>query len=577
MSKISELSDGGSIQSGDTLIAVRSGGNVKVTYGGTTTANIDGGTIDGTVIGGSSAAAITGTTITGTSFVSSGDMTFGDNDKAVFGAGSDLEIYHDGSNSFINETGTGSLYIGAESEVQLRSYSTNEKFLVGTSNGATSLYYNGVRKLDTTNTGIDVTGTVTADGLSVRSTSASGTVASFKGSTGFGLAISASAVAPYVQDIGTAAGEEISLSPGGVRTALFQDGGDISFYEDTGTTAKFFWDASAESLGIGTSSPYTALDVSGGTTNQVGIFRSTDATATIGFADNTTPLTGNLSYVTLGAVGNNMVFNTNLTEAMRIDSSSNLLVGTTSSPLNLAISSGLHSGMAFDAVNDVVIATRASGHGLIVNRTGTDGDIMQFRKDGTTVGSIGTLGGELFIQSDDVGLQFDASGNNILPYGGGFKDSLIDLGESGQRFKDLYLSGGVYLGGTGAANKLDDYEEGTFTPTLTPNTSGTISLDASSDAFGYVKIGNLVTLTGTVKIASVASPVGSYFTVSLPFVINNLVDDAEKSSGAVTLYDTTSNTVLPCRYVSGSLFRVFIDCSTLGANYEVAFSASYRA
>ena len=34
------------------------------------------------------------------------------------------------------------------------------------------------------------------------------------------------------------------------------------------------------------------------------------------------------------------------------------------------------------------------------------------------------------------------------------------------RFKDLYLSGGVYLGGTGAANKLDDYEEGTWTPTL---------------------------------------------------------------------------------------------------------------
>jgi hypothetical protein len=52
MSKISELSDGGVIQGGDTLIAVRSGGNVKVTYGGSTTANIDGGTIDGTVIGG---------------------------------------------------------------------------------------------------------------------------------------------------------------------------------------------------------------------------------------------------------------------------------------------------------------------------------------------------------------------------------------------------------------------------------------------------------------------------------------------------------------------------------------------
>jgi hypothetical protein len=52
-----------------------------------TSADINGGTIDGTVIGGSTPAAISGTTITGTSFVSSGNMTFGDNDKAIFGAG----------------------------------------------------------------------------------------------------------------------------------------------------------------------------------------------------------------------------------------------------------------------------------------------------------------------------------------------------------------------------------------------------------------------------------------------------------------------------------------------------------
>jgi hypothetical protein len=63
MSKISELSDGGVVQGGDTLIAVRSGGNVKVTYGGSTTANIDGGTIDGTVIGGTTPAAGSFTTL----------------------------------------------------------------------------------------------------------------------------------------------------------------------------------------------------------------------------------------------------------------------------------------------------------------------------------------------------------------------------------------------------------------------------------------------------------------------------------------------------------------------------------
>jgi hypothetical protein len=74
MSKISELSDGGVIQGGDTLIAVRSGGNVKVTYGGSTTANIDGGTIDGTVIGGTTPAAGTFTSLT-----ASGDVNFDSN------------------------------------------------------------------------------------------------------------------------------------------------------------------------------------------------------------------------------------------------------------------------------------------------------------------------------------------------------------------------------------------------------------------------------------------------------------------------------------------------------------------
>jgi hypothetical protein len=46
---------------------------------------------------------------------------------------------------------------------------------------------------------------------------------------------------------------DILFVDGGTTRASFANGGDISFYEDTGTTAKLFWDASAESLGIGTS------------------------------------------------------------------------------------------------------------------------------------------------------------------------------------------------------------------------------------------------------------------------------------------------------------------------------------
>ena len=152
MSKISDLSDGGVIQGGDTLIAVRSGGNVKVTYGGSTTANIDGGTIDGTVIGGTTPAA--GNFTTG-SFT--GNVSFGDNDKALFGAGNDLQIYHDGSHSYISDQGTGQLRILA-SQFQIMNAAGTESMVFGAQDNTATLYYNNSAKLATTSTGIDVTG-----------------------------------------------------------------------------------------------------------------------------------------------------------------------------------------------------------------------------------------------------------------------------------------------------------------------------------------------------------------------------------------------------------------------------------
>ena len=93
------------------------------------------------------------------------NVTFADNDKAIFGAGSDLSIYHSGSHSFIDDTGTGTLRIRG-SDIQLEKY-TGENMLVANSDGAVTLYHDGAAKLATTATGIDVTGTVTADGLTV--------------------------------------------------------------------------------------------------------------------------------------------------------------------------------------------------------------------------------------------------------------------------------------------------------------------------------------------------------------------------------------------------------------------------
>ena len=198
MSKISELSDGGSLVSSDYLIAVRSGGNVKVRMD---QINVD-------------------------------QVDLGDNEFIRLGNSQDLTMVHTSTQSIINQAGIGDLLLQKA--------------------GATKLTINA--------TGIDVTGSVTADGLTVDGQ------ADFESgaSLGSGLNVNRSGHPSY--GIVTGGNTEVyhAVKPNGGSWQTYMkvtDGGDISFYEDTGTTPKFFWDASAESLGIGTASPSTSLDV----------------------------------------------------------------------------------------------------------------------------------------------------------------------------------------------------------------------------------------------------------------------------------------------------------------------------
>jgi hypothetical protein len=82
---------------------------------------------------------------------------------------------------------------------------------------------------------------------------------------------------------------------------------------------------------------------------------------------------------------------------------------------------------------------------------------------------------------------------------------------------DLTLSGGVYLGGTGAANYLDDYEEGTWTPTL--HRVGASSLSYTTQVGLYTKVGNVVHVTGRITIDAVSAQGSSVNYISgAPFV-----------------------------------------------------------
>ena len=82
-----------------------------------------------------------------------------DNQKATFGAGDDLQIYHDGGNSYIDDAGVGDLVIRGSSAIYLQKH-VGENMLKATADAGVQLFYNNSEKLATTATGIDVTGDV---------------------------------------------------------------------------------------------------------------------------------------------------------------------------------------------------------------------------------------------------------------------------------------------------------------------------------------------------------------------------------------------------------------------------------
>jgi len=98
---------------------------------------------------------------TGTHF--SDDAFWADSQKAIFGAGSDLQIYHDGNNSKIVEGGTGGLVLQT-SKLNVFNAAGTEEILTAPENGAVNLYFDGSKKLETQSGGAKVSGLLTVDG-----------------------------------------------------------------------------------------------------------------------------------------------------------------------------------------------------------------------------------------------------------------------------------------------------------------------------------------------------------------------------------------------------------------------------
>jgi hypothetical protein len=255
--------------------------------------------------------------------------------------------------------------------------------------------------------------------------------------------------------------------------------------------------------------------------------------------------------------------------ALTIDSNENVLVGTTndlpaiSNVQGIALSAGSYGGR--------LEASRSGGAPVCFNRL-ENGSVVEIKKAGVTSGIIGAVGTQSYIHGGgtDVGIYFGS--NNIYPYRqAGLNDATIDLGQSSKRFKDAYLSGGIYLGGTGSANKLDDYEEGTWTPTLN---SGSLNLSSAT----YTKVGRLVTLT---LDASVATGGGSQIQ-NAPFTAGNTMAIGIFTSGQNFNSNRTAPTIVIGGGAGTMYFRDIGDnvswlAMPLTTGASISFSFTYIA
>ena len=283
---------------------------------------------------------------------------------------------------------------------------------------------------------LDVTGTVTAGGLTVDGT---GNVVADFNTTNSNADITLDNTS-YGVRLRTNNAGGFSVMPADTTYFNVAHNGDISFYEDTGTTPKLFWKSAEEQLSV--QGAFRTLATGVGSTP------SPHADAALVYHDNTTEAnpTGIFFHNTFSSNSSSFMSfrtrnNASAQERVRISADGNLLVDTTSASI---IGNGgfavkpQGSGTRLDISN-------SGGTAMLIDLRDTDGDIVGFYKDGSAVGSISFFtGGCAFVgnSSNPTGIQ--TNGNNIIPTTlTALSDNAKDLGHPSYRWDDIYATNGT--------------------------------------------------------------------------------------------------------------------------------------
>tara|TARA_E500000318_G_scaffold7457_1_gene6971 strand:- start:6553 stop:8679 length:2127 start_codon:yes stop_codon:yes gene_type:complete len=369
-----------------------------------------------------------------TGLTTTGNINLGDNDKINLGASNDLQIYHDGSNSFVEETGQGSLVLktnGAGVFIQTDNSETMASFA---KDSAVTLYHNNNTKLATTSSGIDVTGTVVSDGLtidgnatvsgnltvdtntffidSVNNIVRIGDNSSYTPNTSADDLIVGTTTSGSKTGITILSSNDVAFSRGSIYFAdsAANSIGRIEYNHGTSDTdvMKFFTNTaeamrinSSGNVGIGTSSPDDRLHVNSGTQNDVAKFESTDTTASLILVDSATTTDGNR----IQTIGDTMNFQTAGSEAMRIISSGNVGIKNSSPSHTLDISDTSTTAKTLRVGQSSGVSTADAT--MIISNGGSGSAMLRFDYEGSN-----TDRARIGITSSGQNLQFFTAGNN---------------------------------------------------------------------------------------------------------------------------------------------------------------------
>ena len=316
---------------------------------------------------------ISGITTANNGLVVGVGLTLGDNVKLNLGDDNDLQLLHDGTNSIIDDVGTGSLVLRSDTSIALRKRTGNENILVANPDGSVAAFYANTKRLETTNGGALVYGTVGAAQTALIVEGDIRTTGDISGDT-----------AAFSGDFSIA---DKIVHTGDTNTAIRFPAADTITAETSGTERLRI--TSDGKFGLGTTSPVADFVVSDGGTD--GIELQPNIVANTNRITNFDRNGGSYSNFRLDAAQQEFLISGS--EKVRLDSSGRLLVGTSS---NIA-PDGFGSKIQVASLDFTAsITTRREGNNASCS-------VLNFVKTRST-----SLGGNTIVQNGDLlgGLNF---------------------------------------------------------------------------------------------------------------------------------------------------------------------------